>query len=172
MGSTQLGDGPMSEQNMRGRVVRALKSRNAIAVENPALPGTPDVNYVEGWIELKWLREWPVGEDTTVRFEHFTPQQRVFHIRRRLSGGVSWVLVQCKREWLLFDGATAALHINQTTRKQLIELCLQYSDTGLKSEELLRWISQGQKEFSYDADVREKLKKLLRSGIVSQLSNL
>ncbi len=157
----------MSEQNMRGKVVRALGQLNAIAVENPALPGTPDVNYVEGWIELKWLREWPTRGDTVVQFEHFTPQQRVFHIRRRMAGGASWVLIQCRREWLLLDGAVAALHINQCPKYGLIDLAAQYTADGLDPEELVRWISQKQSAFSYNDDVKKQLKSMLQKSMVS-----
>lgn len=149
---------------MRGRVVRALKKLNAIAVENPALPGTPDVNYVEGWIELKWLREWPVHSETVVRFEHFTPQQRVWHIQRRMAGGVSWVLIQCGSEWMLFDGAVAAQHLNQCSREELIGLAAQYWEKW-NQEGLLECISQKQSAFSLNDDERERLKTMLRSGM-------
>lgn len=154
----------MSEQTMRGRVVRMLTDLNGIAVENPALPGTPDVNYVEGWIELKHLREWPVRENTAVLFEHFTPQQRIWHIRRRAVGGTSWMLVQCEREWLLFDGAVAAISFNLLTHNELIELTSNYSDHGLDAEGLVRWISHKQSEFTFNDGARAKLRKLLQRG--------
>ena len=155
----------MSESTMRGRVVRALKSLNAIAVENPVLPGTPDVNYVEGWIELKWLREWPTGEDTPVRFPHFTPVQRVWHIKRRLAGGMSWVLIQCKREWMLFDGAVAAIHLNQSTKAELHKVASGTTIDGLNPKELTEWISRKQSAFSLTGEEEAKLRAVLRSGV-------
>jgi hypothetical protein len=154
----------MSEQNMRGRIVRALKELDAVAVENPALPGTPDINYVEGWVELKWLREWPANAESIVRFEHFTPQQRVWHIRRRLAGGVSWVLVQCGSEWLLFDGAVAAQYLNQCSRDGLLKVAARYWDKW-SQEELVECISQKQNAFSLSAKERDRLKTQLRSGM-------
>lgn len=157
----------MSEHDMRSRVVGALKSLDAIAVENPALPGTPDINYTEGWIELKWLRNWPVGSETIVRFEHFTAQQRVRQLQRRLAGGRSWVLVQCRREWLLFDGEVAALHLGQVPRSELYAYAARYWDNGIDERELKAWLQTRQKDFSLTEDVAEKLKKLLRIGLES-----
>ena len=84
----------MSERRMRKNVCDWLKDYDAFAVENPANPGTPDVSYVEGWIELKQLDAWPAREDTPVRIEHYTPQQRIRvawipperAVQRRVSG--------------------------------------------------------------------------------------
>jgi len=158
----------MSESDMRGKVVRVLRELNAISVENPALPGTPDVNYVEGWIELKWLRSWPANDETPVRFEHFTPQQRVWHIRRRRKGGRSWVLVQCRRDWLLFDGAVAALKLNFMTKTDMFVHATKFWTNGLPKEELRQWVSRTQNEFSLTVDVEERLKEMLRTGTMSQ----
>lgn len=135
----------MSESRMRQRVVRDLRSLNAIAVENPVLPGTPDVNYVEGWIELKWLRSWP-SRGGIVAIPHFTPQQRVWHYRRRMAGGQSWVLIQCRREWILLDGAVAAMVVNKSTREELIEAANvtrgDYWSDGLDAKFLARYLNE------------------------------
>ena len=153
----------MAESAMRKKVVRALYQLNAIAVENPALPGTPDVNYIEGWLELKWLRHWPANSATLVCLKHYTPQQRVWHINRRRKGGRSWLLLQCKREWLLFDGGVAALVLNNCTRAQLYRLAVKHWTRGLEEQELIACVSQTQNAFSLTAEDVEKLKQALQS---------
>lgn len=158
----------MSERTMRGRVVRDLKSLNAIAVENPALPGTPDVNYVEGWIELKQLPEWPAREETTVNVSTFTPQQRVWHLRRRMAGGISWLLLQVGQEFLLIDGAQAALSLGHVTRRELVKLSSEYT-ARLKPGDLLRWISQKQSCFTLDETAMARL-KLKQPGVTESPS--
>lgn len=160
----------MAETQQRGRVIRALTALNAVPVENPALPGTPDVNYTEGWIELKWLRDWPAKAETTVTFRHFTPQQRVWHMRRRTVGGRTWVLIQCKREWILLDGMVAALHLNHATREELYELANKRTTKGLDAEELQGWISQRQKPYLLSDGERELLRKRLLKGMGSLAS--
>lgn len=136
----------MSEADMRGKVVRALRPLDAMAVENPALPGTPDVNYIEGWIELKWLRAWPKRPDTVVRIEHFTKQQRVWHFRRRRAGGQSWFLLQVRREWLLLDGAIAAVIVNRATKLELIQNTELYWNQGLCEPDLANMLSEPSQE--------------------------
>jgi hypothetical protein len=127
---------------MRGRVVRALRSLDAVAVENKVYPGTPDVNYSVGWVELKWLPRWPKGSDQSpVRVKHFTPQQRVWLKRRWRKGFHAYLLLQVGREWLLFDGETAALHLGKVTQPRLRELALVIWDR-LEGEELIRWLTR------------------------------
>jgi hypothetical protein len=138
----------VSESGMRQRVIRDLKPLAAIAVENPVLPGTPDVNYVEGWIELKWLRSWPIN-DGIVQIPHFTPQQRVWHYRRRKAGGCSWFLLQCKREWLLLDGALAAMVVNKSTRIELIGHAERYWADGLVVQELIDRLASTQGPYQF-----------------------
>lgn len=111
----------MAESDMRARVVRALKPYDAVAVENPARPGTPDVNYVEGWLELKWLRAWPKKPDTPVRLEHLTPQQDLWMSRRWRAGGCVHLLFQCKNTWLLFRPDVVKDLRNGLTRDQMID---------------------------------------------------
>lgn len=125
------------EQNQRQVVIKALNraGRDATSVENPACPGTPDVQFIGGWLELKFLEEWPKREETTVRIEHFTPQQRVWLLRRYMAcrergtdHGIAYLLlyVQETREHLLFDAETAARKVAKdgATRAKLYEWAL------------------------------------------------
>ena len=125
----------MSEQTMRHRVIRGLKPLDAKPVENPVGPGTPDVNCICGWIELKWMRRWPrLGG--VVRIDHFTPQQRNWLRRRWEKGGGAWLLLQVGQEYLLFEGPTAAEHVGMVNRTRLRQLAVKIWDRGMKFKEL------------------------------------
>lgn len=138
----------MSESGMRGKVVKALKPLHAIAVENPCLPGTPDVNFIEGWVELKWIRTWPKGADTVVRLDHYTPQQKLWAYLRRRAGGQCWFLLQCGREWLLLDGVVAAQYVNKATKAELIAASTAYFSDGLQDSDLVELLSMRQPAFT------------------------
>lgn len=130
---------------MRQRVVKALRPLDAISVENSAYPGTPDVNYVEGWIELKWVREWPAREGTAVPVKHFTPQQRVWLKRRWYRNGAAWLLLQVGRTWLLFDGATASQIVGLVDKRTLINRARRVWFSGLVDKELEEWLISNQR---------------------------
>ena len=114
----------MTEQRQRQLVVKALKAqkRDPISVENRVYPGTPDVNYVEGWIELKVLEAWPVRASTIVSIDHYTQQQRVWLRRRWLVAKNAWLLLTIKRDWLLFDGLVAFRKVGRVTKSELFEV--------------------------------------------------
>jgi len=98
---------------MRQQVVRMLKPQHAFAVENPVLPGTPDVNCTLGWIELKSVDK-PKRETSKVNLDHFTAQQRVFLMKRwKAEPGSAWLLVKCGDIWLLYRGDDAAQKVGK-----------------------------------------------------------
>lgn len=126
----------MAEKNQRATVVKGLKHLHAKPVENSVGgSGTPDVNCIPGWIELKWLRAWPKNEDTVVRLDHYTNQQRLWLRKRWECGGGAWLLLQCRREWLLFN-APEAQEVGRLTRLELYEACTAYWDNGFHGKEL------------------------------------
>lgn len=112
----------MSEHSQAERVIKTLKPLHGFRVENPCLPGTPDVNCTLGWIELKWIEKWPARTGTPVRVDHFTPQQRIFGQKRHRAGGLALLLLQVEstQDWLLFDGPTAARIVGHVPRAELL----------------------------------------------------
>jgi len=127
----------MSEANMRQNLCDRLKKLDAIAVENPARPGTPDINFIGGWIECKWLRAWPKRVGTVVKLDHpLSKGQKIWINRRNRRGGKAWVMLQCGREWLLFNGGLACLYLGMRTRAELYSQARAVWKNGLDTEEL------------------------------------
>lgn len=127
---------------MRPKVLKTLKSLHAIPVENPAKPGTPDVNCIgDNWIELKWLRYWPVRPETPVTIEHFTIKQRRFLRDRWAKGGKSWMLLQVRRDWLLFTGPVAYEYFGHVSKSKLSQLAHRHWTAGLNKEELIECLT-------------------------------
>jgi hypothetical protein len=100
-----------------------------VRVENPIHPGTPDVNIINAWIELKAIASWPKLPASNVAIRHYTPQQRVWLYRRwRYSAiaapltfvGRTYLLLEvvAAHEWLLFDGDVAAELVGRGTQAQ------------------------------------------------------
>ena len=136
----------MSEARMRGRVIKALKSLHARPVENRVDIGTPDVNYTEGWIELKQQEDWPKRESTilTLRSE-FTIQQRQWHIDRAKAGGTTWVLLQVRQEWLLYMGPVAAILLGRATKQELYQVAFRTWSGQQMDEEISECLSSQRK---------------------------
>ena len=134
----------MSESGQRQRVIRALKPLHAIPVENPMRPGTPDVNYADGWIELKWLRRWPKRAETEVKIPHFTPWQRRWLEKRHAisKSGACWLILQVGREWMLFTGRDAAEYVGHLSRKGLYKVARARWPSGLKDKELIECLTR------------------------------
>ncbi len=71
-------------------------------------PGTPDVEFSLGFIELKHVERPPVRSSTIVRIPHYTTEQRLFARQRASAGGVCLLLLQCGAEVFIIDGPVAA----------------------------------------------------------------
>ncbi len=110
----------MSESNLAGHVMQALKPLDGLRVENPCHPGTPDVNYIGGWIELKQQDSWPKKPETPLKLNHdLTQGQRIWLTRREEKGGVALVLMQIARDYLLLSGGVAARLVGEATQEEL-----------------------------------------------------
>lgn len=129
------------EQAMWDALRPLLAPVDPYRVENHIIPGMPDVNYVDGWLELKYLAEWPKKADTIVRLEHFTSQQRVWIMKRAEAGGLVFVILKVgQREWLLFDGRVAVRLLGNVIRERLYKVCRARWERKPTSEEILLWI--------------------------------
>lgn len=127
----------MAERDMRTELVRMLSPLDGQAVENRANPGCPDVEFIGGWIECKWLRAWPKREDTPVRLDHpLLPTQKVWIRKRACRGGKVWVMLRCRREWFLLDGLIAVKYLGTATRVSLSNLAVKHWQDGLDESEL------------------------------------
>jgi len=106
------------EHGIRTKVVELLAVLHAVPVENSVQQGTPDVNCSVGWIEIKYVPQWP-ARGGPVRVEHFTTQQRWWLKQRRLARGSCWLLLRVANDWLLLRGCWAADHLGTATREEL-----------------------------------------------------
>jgi hypothetical protein len=136
------GGKPMAESDMRQTVNGHLTRLgwDPISVENRVHVGTPDVNYIHGWLELKWLRAWPKRFETVVRIEHWTPEQKLWIERRWRAGGQVHVLLQCRRDWLLFEPLPAVKYLSVVTKGQLFEKAAKFTTQGMTPERLEAWL--------------------------------
>lgn len=119
------------------RPIMIAARMDPIRVENDLGTGTPDVNYVFGWVELKYLRNWPKRSTTKVRLDHYTPQQRAWAIKRSaFQGKVYFLLRVCESEWILYEGSRAAMLVGTLTRDELVKKADAYWTRLPTSEEL------------------------------------
>lgn len=134
---------PNEARHMRRPVVDALRELDAIAVENSAYPGTPDVAYIGGWLELKEKDAWPKRGDTPLRLPHFTKHQRAWIRRHTHRGGTVFVLLKVgKNEWFLVDGIPAADRLGSATRAEIESIARLVFHHGLDSKALLKCLSR------------------------------
>lgn len=117
-----------------------LKKLDPVRIESHMTGGVPDVNYTQGWIELKYADRWP-PRGGPLRVDHFVTSQRTWHVRRRLAGGRSFVLLKVgASEWLLFDGAVAADLLGKVVRERLYEVCKARWTRLPRTEEICKWL--------------------------------
>lgn len=113
------------ESDLNKRIQHAIRDLDPKRVENVVDPGMPDIAYVGGWIESKYLAAWPKGAVTPVRCDHYRPDQRAWHVRHCGAGGVCHVVLQIgARDVLVMDGRTAAARLGLTTKSGLLQAAM------------------------------------------------
>lgn len=109
-------------------------------VENGLGSGTPDVNYCEGWVELKHLDAFPVT-DIPVRIPKLVERagQIVWLVRRWHRGGAAFLLLCVGSELFLFDGWTSrAVRQGRTQQWLRDNACWRSLRNGQVTEELVQ----------------------------------
>lgn len=115
----------MTESYMWGqlRLPMVREKLDPVRVETIMADGIPDVQYMDGWIELKFAPRWPV-RGGVLRLDHYTQEQKTWGLRRWHAGGLSFLLLKAKHDWMLFDGWTAFNHVGKGNRTQLRRVAL------------------------------------------------
>jgi hypothetical protein len=131
----------MMESTARKRLLKLLKQSGvpAIPVENISWPGTPDIAYPGGWIEVKCVEncDLPKRIDSPLRIDHFTPHQRRFAQRWSSSGGKCFMVLVLGKMWLLLDGNYYWTYMGQHTIEQIRENAVLESHHLFAAEDLL-----------------------------------
>lgn len=140
--------------SLRPRVIRLLRDVHAQPVENRVGPGTPDVAYVGGWIELKHTERF------TSHLEHYTPQQRIWHVQHRQAGGTCWFWWQIGGVHVILDAAVAAYSVDRVDYKGLLVLAAGVVE-GFNEKELRQCILQRQRDCWSSAAARADLNQRL-----------
>ncbi len=100
----------------------ALYGLDPVRVENhEAGPGTPDINFIEGWIESKVIPAWPKRINTPVRVPHFRREQRSWLAKRGTFGGNAYVVLEITEDGtvLVFPALFAAEHVGNLDTRTL-----------------------------------------------------
>jgi hypothetical protein len=94
----------MAERDLSRRVMRILKDMGKcpMRIESSCTPGCPDIAYIGGWIELKYLPEW--SKDGAVALHNLRPAQEAWHRAWAAKGGQSLCIIQVERNYLAIPG--------------------------------------------------------------------
>lgn len=89
---------------------------HAVRIESSSGNGVPDVTYglqdINGWIELKYIKEWPKRATTLVKLPLRPEQKFFFQKRGELSGNV-WCFIRIQDTFFLLsykEALEAAYH--------------------------------------------------------------
>lgn len=111
------------------KLKKMLPSGHIVRVENPAHPGTPDLNVciqgVEIWMELKQEKSLPKRETTPVFTGALRPDQILWHTLRHRAGGRSYIVAYVEDLNLIYTiEGKHAREFNSMPKAQLDELNL------------------------------------------------
>jgi hypothetical protein len=124
---------------VRQEIIKKLRELDPVAIENSVGLGTPDINYIGGWMELKYIKNYPKRSNTKIRLRHFTKVQRNWIKRRYLKGGNVCVLLRIERDWYLFKYPNTHL-LGELDKEEMKEKSTAFWEKKLIVEELIKWL--------------------------------
>jgi hypothetical protein len=92
-------------------------------------------------MELKYRGMAPIRTSTVCKIPHYTDDQRIWLKAKGDAGGMTFLLLQLGRSFLLFDHVTCQ-DVGRVTTHELRELCNWVSYDGLKPRELWEAINE------------------------------
>lgn len=101
--------------------------------------GNPEKG-MHGFIELKFKGMAPIRASTICKIDHFTDDQRRWLKAKGEAGGMTFVLLQLGRSWLLFDHVRCQ-DVGKVTSKELYELA-NFTSDGLQPRLLWEAINE------------------------------
>lgn len=129
----------MAETDTRATFCKLIAALDPRPIENMLPPaGTPDVEYVGGWAELKYInpQDWPVRPTTEVKIKHYTDEQREWLLRRTEAGEMCWLVVQSGKEWFFYN-AYAAQDVGYLTYDEMVSRATHYFSNKPEPQEVV-----------------------------------
>lgn len=98
--------------------------------EDAFAKGIPDVSFGYSnatiWIELKFLSKWPIRENTKIKIQHYTPEQKLWLRLRGRTAGRCWLFIRIADDFLLFDHIIAQ-EIGELNKQEMLNKAAFYS---------------------------------------------
>lgn len=141
--------------NVRKKMVPEFWSE-ATRHEDAYQRGIADVSFVQrrtdipqeilgvgehGWMELKFRAMPPVRPSTLCKIDHYTDDQRIWLKSKGNAGGATFLLLQLKRDFLLFDHAQCQ-SVGKVTTADLYNMANWVSTNGLDARGLWEAINE------------------------------
>jgi hypothetical protein len=139
----------MSEKNMWVNVRKKMVPKfwsEATRHEDAYQRGIADVSFVQngmghGWMELKFRAISPLRPSTICKIDHYTDEQRNWLKSKGNAGGATFLLLQLKRDFLLFDHAQCQ-SVGKVTTADLYNMANWVSTNGLDARGLWEAINE------------------------------
>lgn len=103
------------------------KGHSFIKIESPTIRGIPDVNFcinrISGWMEFKYIKQWPKRDMTPIHFGRYTQQQYDFLDHRGKLGEKTSLIIRIENNILINTYPDLIHPADALTKGELIELC-------------------------------------------------